>query len=64
MFHSAHSSRKGDQPRRVVRSKWDAGYLRAFGRRCPACKKQPQEGCPKCGGLGYVEQKRRCRRKR
>lgn len=37
MFHSAHSSGKGDQPRRVVRSKWDRGYLRAYGRPCPVC---------------------------
>ena len=62
MFHQAHDAGKGDVPRRMDRDKWDLGWLRAYGRRCPVCKKQPQEGCPKCGGIGYVRKKRRCRR--
>ena len=64
MFHGAHDAGKGDVPRRVDQRKYDAGWLRAFGRRCPVCKKHPQEGCTKCGGIGYVEKKRRCWRKR
>lgn len=40
MFHGAHDAGKGDVPRPVNRRKWDAGYLRAFGKPCPFCKEK------------------------
>ena len=59
---------KGDAPRPVDKRKYDAGYLRAFGKKCPDCKDGVAgipdfEGtdyvctmsyCQTCGGVGYV----------
>jgi len=52
---------KGDLYRKVDKRKFDAGYLRVYGMKCPDCKNgtRLQVGhtttCTRCDGIGYIE---------
>ena len=39
---------KGDKPRKVDRARYDAGYERAFGKRCEVHGPYSTMWCPEC----------------